>query len=125
MMAAWLTSRRHQRLSATASVAALFVCAGAAKRTRTAFAATSPWPGPRRPTRTSDRSSTRFRHAMVEPMSLGMLSAVGTAVLRFMETHDLVKKGTEIKREDIREGLTAVLATACVSRSFRARPRAG
>ena len=29
---------------------------------------------------------------------------------RFMETHDLVKKGMEIKREDVREGLTAVLA---------------
>ena len=35
---------------------------------------------------------------------LGMLAAVGTAVQRFMETHDLVKKGMEIKREDIREG---------------------
>src|SRR4051812_37243147 len=35
---------------------------------------------------------------------LGMLAAVGTAVMRFMETHDLVKKGVEIKREGIREG---------------------
>jgi DNA gyrase subunit B len=41
---------------------------------------------------------------------LGMLAAVGTAVQRFMETHDLMKKGMEIKREDVREGLTAVLA---------------
>ena len=56
---------------------------------------------------------------------LGMLAAVGTAVQRFMETHDLVKKGMEIKREDIREGLTRSWRSACASRSSRARPRAG
>jgi DNA gyrase subunit B/topoisomerase-4 subunit B len=54
---------------------------------------------------------------------LGMLSAVGTAVLRFMETHDLVKKGTEIKREDIREGLTAVLAICVHEPQFQGQTK--
>jgi DNA gyrase subunit B/topoisomerase-4 subunit B len=54
---------------------------------------------------------------------LGMLSAVGTAVLRFMETHDLVKKGTEIKREDIREGLTAVLAVCVHEPQFQGQTK--
>ncbi|MGO9601497.1 MAG: type IIA DNA topoisomerase subunit B [Isosphaeraceae bacterium] len=54
---------------------------------------------------------------------LGMLSAVGTAVLRFMETHDLVKKGTEIKREDIREGLTAVLAVCVREPQFQGQTK--
>ena len=54
---------------------------------------------------------------------LGMLSAVGTAVLRFMETHDLVKKGTEIKREDIREGLTAVLAICVREPQFQGQTK--
>ena len=54
---------------------------------------------------------------------LGMLSAVGTAVQRFMETHDLVKKGTEIKREDIREGLTAVLAVCVHEPQFQGQTK--
>jgi DNA gyrase subunit B/topoisomerase-4 subunit B len=54
---------------------------------------------------------------------LGMLAAVGTAVLRFMETHDLVKKGTEIKREDIREGLTAVLAVCVHEPQFQGQTK--
>ncbi|MHB1558466.1 MAG: DNA gyrase/topoisomerase IV subunit B [Isosphaeraceae bacterium] len=54
---------------------------------------------------------------------LGMLSAVGTAVLRFMETHDLVKKGMEIKREDIREGLTAVLAVCVHEPQFQGQTK--
>jgi DNA gyrase subunit B/topoisomerase-4 subunit B len=40
----------------------------------------------------------------------GMRDAVKAAVLRFMDAHDLVKKGTEVKGEDVREGLTAVLS---------------
>ena len=40
----------------------------------------------------------------------GLRKAVGAAVRRFMETHDLLKKGLEIKEEDIREGLVAVLS---------------
>ena len=54
---------------------------------------------------------------------LGMLSAVGTAVQRFMETHDLVKKGMEIKREDIREGLTAVLAVCVHEPQFQGQTK--
>ncbi|MGZ3430838.1 MAG: DNA gyrase/topoisomerase IV subunit B [Isosphaeraceae bacterium] len=54
---------------------------------------------------------------------LGMLSAVGTAVLRFMETHDLVRKGTEIKREDIREGFTAVLAICVREPQFQGQTK--
>jgi DNA gyrase subunit B len=40
----------------------------------------------------------------------GMRDAVKAAVLRYMKEHDLVKKGTEVKGEDVREGLTAVLS---------------
>ena len=54
---------------------------------------------------------------------LGMLAAVGTAVQRFMETHDLVKKGMEIKREDIREGLTAVLAICVREPQFQGQTK--
>jgi DNA gyrase subunit B len=54
---------------------------------------------------------------------LGMLSAVGTAVQRFMETHDLVKKGMEIKREDIREGLTAILAVCVHEPQFQGQTK--
>jgi DNA gyrase subunit B/topoisomerase-4 subunit B len=54
---------------------------------------------------------------------LGMLSAVGTAVLRFMETHDLVKKGMEIKREDIREGLTGILAVCVHEPQFQGQTK--
>jgi len=54
---------------------------------------------------------------------LGMLAAVGMAVQRFMETHDLVKKGTEIKREDIREGLTAVLAVCVRDPQFQGQTK--
>ncbi len=54
---------------------------------------------------------------------LGMLSAVGTALLRFMETYDLVKKRMEIKREDIREGLTAVLAVCVHEPQFQGQTK--
>ncbi len=54
---------------------------------------------------------------------LGLLGAVGTAVSRFMETHDLVKKGLEIKREDIREGLTAVLAVCVREPQFQGQTK--
>ena len=54
---------------------------------------------------------------------LGMLAAVGTAVQRFMETHDLVKKGMEIKREDVREGLTAVLAVCMHEPQFQGQTK--
>jgi DNA gyrase subunit B/topoisomerase-4 subunit B len=54
---------------------------------------------------------------------LGMLAAVGTSVQRFMETHDLVKKGMEIKREDVREGLTAVLAVCVREPQFQGQTK--
>ncbi len=54
---------------------------------------------------------------------LGMLAAVSTAVQRFMETHDLVKKGMEIKREDIREGLTAVLSVCVHEPQFQGQTK--
>jgi len=54
---------------------------------------------------------------------MGMLSAVGTAVQRFIETHDLVKKGPEIKREDIREGLTAILAVCVREPQFQGQTK--
>jgi DNA gyrase subunit B len=54
---------------------------------------------------------------------LGMLGAISSAVLRFMETHDLVKKGMEIKREDIREGLTAVLAVCVREPQFQGQTK--
>ncbi len=40
----------------------------------------------------------------------GLRSAVTAAVGRYLKDHELVKKGPEIKGEDIREGLTAVLS---------------
>ncbi len=40
-----------------------------------------------------------------------------------METHDLVKKGMEIKREDIREGLTAVLAVCMHEPQFQGQTK--
>jgi DNA gyrase subunit B/topoisomerase-4 subunit B len=54
---------------------------------------------------------------------LGMFGGVSTAVLRFMETHDLLKKGTEIKREDIREGLTAVLSICAHEPQFQGQTK--
>ncbi len=40
----------------------------------------------------------------------GLRKAIGAAVRRFMETHELLKKGTEVKEEDIREGVVAILS---------------
>ncbi len=54
---------------------------------------------------------------------LGLYSAVSTAVSRFMETHDLLKKGVEIKREDIREGLTGVIAVCVHEPQFQGQTK--
>jgi DNA gyrase subunit B/topoisomerase-4 subunit B len=54
---------------------------------------------------------------------LGVLAAISTAVTRFMETHDLLKKGVEIKREDIREGLTTVLAVCIREPQFQGQTK--
>jgi DNA gyrase/topoisomerase IV subunit B len=54
---------------------------------------------------------------------LGTLAAISAAVMRFMETHELVKKGVEIKREDIREGLTAVVAVCVREPQFQGQTK--
>jgi len=54
---------------------------------------------------------------------LGMLAGISAAVMRFMETHELVKKGVEIKREDIREGLTAVVAVCVREPQFQGQTK--
>jgi DNA gyrase subunit B/topoisomerase-4 subunit B len=54
---------------------------------------------------------------------LGVFGGVSAAVMRFMETHELVKKGTEIKREDIREGLTAVIAVCVREPQFQGQTK--
>ncbi len=54
---------------------------------------------------------------------LGVLGGVSAAVMRFMETHELVKKGVEIKREDIREGLTAVIAVCVHEPQFQGQTK--
>jgi DNA gyrase subunit B len=53
----------------------------------------------------------------------GMRDAVKAAVLRFMDAHDLVKKGTEVKGEDIREGLTAVLSVCVREPQFQGQTK--
>jgi DNA gyrase subunit B/topoisomerase-4 subunit B len=53
----------------------------------------------------------------------GLRKAVGSAVRRFMETHDLLKKGVEIKEEDIREGLTAILAVCVHEPQFQGQTK--
>jgi DNA gyrase/topoisomerase IV subunit B len=53
----------------------------------------------------------------------GLRKAIGAAVRRFMETHDLLKKGIEIKEEDIREGLTAILAICVHEPQFQGQTK--
>ncbi|MGE3818729.1 MAG: type IIA DNA topoisomerase subunit B [Isosphaeraceae bacterium] len=53
----------------------------------------------------------------------GLRDAVKAAVLRFMDAHDLIKKGTEIKGEDIREGLTAVLSVCVREPQFQGQTK--
>ncbi len=54
---------------------------------------------------------------------LGLREAVRAAVRRFMTDHDLVKKGTEIKNEDILEGLTAVLSVCVHEPQFQGQTK--
>jgi DNA gyrase subunit B/topoisomerase-4 subunit B len=54
---------------------------------------------------------------------LGTLAGISAAVMRFMETHELLKKGVEIKREDIREGLTAVVAVCVHEPQFQGQTK--
>ena len=53
----------------------------------------------------------------------GMRDAVKDAVLKFMKEHELIKKGTEIKGEDIREGLTAILSICVHEPQFQGQTK--
>src|SRR4051812_19001071 len=53
----------------------------------------------------------------------GLRKAVGAAVRKFMDTHELIKKGMEIKEEDIREGLTAVLSICIHEPQFQGQTK--
>jgi DNA gyrase subunit B len=53
----------------------------------------------------------------------GLRDAVKAAVLRYMDGHELVKKGTEIKGEDIREGVTAVLSVCVREPQFQGQTK--
>jgi DNA gyrase subunit B len=53
----------------------------------------------------------------------GLRKAVNAAVRRFMATHELVKKGTEIKSEDILEGMTAVLSVCVHEPQFQGQTK--
>ncbi len=52
-----------------------------------------------------------------------MRDAVKAAVLRFMKEHDLIKKGVEIKGEDVREGLTAILSVCIHEPQFQGQTK--
>ncbi|MHC5540100.1 DNA gyrase/topoisomerase IV subunit B [Singulisphaera rosea] len=54
---------------------------------------------------------------------LGLREAIRDAVRRFMKDHDLVKKGIEIKNEDILEGLTAVLSICIHEPQFQGQTK--
>src|SRR5206468_3037809 len=53
----------------------------------------------------------------------GLRGAVVAAVQRFMKDHELLKKGIEIKAEDIREGLTAVLSVCVHEPQFQGQTK--
>jgi DNA gyrase subunit B/topoisomerase-4 subunit B len=53
----------------------------------------------------------------------GLREAVGSAVRRYVQTHELNKKGPEIKGEDIREGLTAVLSVCVREPQFQGQTK--
>ena len=53
----------------------------------------------------------------------GLLQAVGAAVRRFLAAHELVKKGPEIKAEDIREGLTVILSICVHEPQFQGQTK--
>ncbi|HMB02689.1 MAG TPA: DNA topoisomerase IV subunit B, partial [Isosphaeraceae bacterium] len=53
----------------------------------------------------------------------GMREAVRAAVRRYMTDHELVKKGVEVKNEDIFEGLTAVLSVCVHEPQFQGQTK--
>jgi DNA gyrase subunit B/topoisomerase-4 subunit B len=54
---------------------------------------------------------------------LGMREAVRSAVRRFMADHEHIKKGVEVKNEDILEGLTAVLSVCVHEPQFQGQTK--
>ena len=52
-----------------------------------------------------------------------MREAVRSAVRRFMDSQELVKKGMEIKPEDIREGVTAILSICVHEPQFQGQTK--
>src|SRR3954453_7830916 len=53
----------------------------------------------------------------------GLREAVRSSVLRFMKEHELIKKGMDVKGEDIREGLTAVLSVCVHEPQFQGQTK--
>jgi DNA gyrase subunit B len=53
----------------------------------------------------------------------GLREAVRTAVQKFMKDHDHIKKGIEVKSEDIREGLTAILSICVHEPQFQGQTK--
>jgi DNA gyrase subunit B/topoisomerase-4 subunit B len=53
----------------------------------------------------------------------GLRAAVSAAVQRFMKEHDYLKKGLEIKGEDVREGLTAILSVCVREPQFQGQTK--
>ena len=53
----------------------------------------------------------------------GMREAIRAAVRRYLTDHELVKKGTEVKNEDIFEGLTAVLSICVHEPQFQGQTK--
>jgi DNA gyrase subunit B/topoisomerase-4 subunit B len=54
---------------------------------------------------------------------LGMREAVRAAVKRFMTDHDHIKKGVDVKNEDILEGMTAVLSICLHEPQFQGQTK--
>jgi len=54
---------------------------------------------------------------------LGMREAVRSAVKRFMTEHDHIKKGVDVKPEDILEGLTAILSICLHEPQFQGQTK--
>jgi DNA gyrase subunit B/topoisomerase-4 subunit B len=53
----------------------------------------------------------------------GLREAISTSIKKYINTHELVKKGPEIKGEDIREGLTAILSICVREPQFQGQTK--
>lgn len=53
----------------------------------------------------------------------GLREAVRSAVLKYLKDHELARKGPEIKGEDIREGLTAILSVCVREPQFQGQTK--